>query len=190
MGFIYIIRNEVNEKVYIGQTTKSVQERFMQHLKLLKSNKNQLIHKAIVKYGKESFYIETLEECSNELLDEREIFYIELYDSFNKGYNLCKGGNQPKRLAIILPKEELIEMYKSGSSQREIATIAKFLQNTEMRNKNNKLKRYSKVSKDKLIEFLEQGKSQREIARLFNVNHSAIKRAIIKFCLQNKIVEN
>ena len=57
-GEIYIIKNTVNEKVYIGQTLQGSDVRFNQHLKLLKSNENQLIHKAIKNYGKVKFYYE------------------------------------------------------------------------------------------------------------------------------------
>ena len=43
-GYIYIIKNYKNNKVYIGQTTQDVEKRFNQHLKCSKSNKNQLIY--------------------------------------------------------------------------------------------------------------------------------------------------
>ena len=44
IGYIYIIKNYKNNKVYIGQTTQDVEKRFNQHLKCSKSNKNQLIY--------------------------------------------------------------------------------------------------------------------------------------------------
>ena len=84
MSYIYIIKNYINDKVYIGLTTRTVEIRFKEHLKLLKSNQSQLIHRAINKYGKNNFYVETLEECSENLLDEREMFYIEKYNSIKK----------------------------------------------------------------------------------------------------------
>ena len=46
-GYIYIIKNYKNNKVYIGQTTQDVEKRFKQHLKCSKSNKNQLIYRFI-----------------------------------------------------------------------------------------------------------------------------------------------
>lgn len=61
MSYIYIIKNYINDKVYIGLTTRTVEIRFKEHLKLLKSNQSQLIHRAINKYGKNNFYVETLE---------------------------------------------------------------------------------------------------------------------------------
>jgi len=45
------------------------------------------------KYGLDNFQYEVLEECKEQLLDEREQYYIQLYDSYittnhNNGYNL------------------------------------------------------------------------------------------------------
>lgn len=57
-GKIYVIENSVNNKLYVGQTTQLVEDRFKQHLKSSNSNSNnkQLIHKAICKHGKENFF--------------------------------------------------------------------------------------------------------------------------------------
>ena len=50
-GVVYLILNMLNGKKYVGQTTKTVEERFRQH----KRCKKGLIGKAIRKYGKEKF---------------------------------------------------------------------------------------------------------------------------------------
>ena len=50
------------------------------------------IKRAILKYGKENFSIEILEECPKELLNDREKYYIKLYNSYNSGYNSTLGG--------------------------------------------------------------------------------------------------
>lgn len=55
------------------------------------------IKRAILKYGKEHFKIELIEECPIEWLDRREIFWIDYFDSFNNGYNLTAGGNNKSR---------------------------------------------------------------------------------------------
>lgn len=74
MGYIYKITNKINNKVYVGQTIKTVEKRFNQH----KNNSNKeyfsqiALYQAFNKYGIENFKVETLEECDNELLDERE----------------------------------------------------------------------------------------------------------------------
>lgn len=96
-GEIYILKNKINNKVYIGQTTQGSKVRFKQHLKLLKSNQTQLIHKAIKKYGKENFYYEVLyENIDNyEQLNKLEEECILKYNSLTpNGYNMCPGGQK------------------------------------------------------------------------------------------------
>lgn len=90
---IYIIKNDINEKVYIGQTRQGIRERFKSHLKCKSSC---AIHNAIRKYGKEHFYVEKLCDCSSqEELNEMEKFYIKKFNSLSpNGYNLTTGGQQ------------------------------------------------------------------------------------------------
>ena len=95
LGFIYCISNYINSKKYIGQTHYSIQKRWQEHKYDSSSNKcaNRPLYNAIKKYGIDNFYIEQIEEVSDEKLNEREIYWIEYYDSFNNGYNATKGGS-------------------------------------------------------------------------------------------------
>jgi hypothetical protein len=65
------------------------------------------------KYGIDKFYIETIETCALDVLDDREIYYINLYDSTNKskGYNVSIGGNTPRFKRKVLDISELIDLY-------------------------------------------------------------------------------
>lgn len=54
---------------------------------------NKTLSKAFRKYGLDNFTFEILEECDIDLLDEREIYYITLYDTYFNGYNETTGGN-------------------------------------------------------------------------------------------------
>ena len=192
-GFIYIIKNRINDKVYIGQTTQTVEVRFQQHLKCLKSNAVQIISKAIKKYGKSNFYVEILEECSIEELNIKEEYYIELYNSFNEGYNLCKGGNQSRKPKLQFDDEKIVESYNKGNSTRKIAkqfntchrTILNLLKenNVEIRNKTVNLPDKTKISDVLLRELLQKNLSIREIARQLKVQHSSVRSAIQRFGL-------
>lgn len=93
-GRIYKIINDINSKVYIGQTIQALNKRFNGHCCYSKTDRsvNMYIKRAIHKYGKEHFSIELIENCPIERLNEREQFWIAEYDSYNKGYNLTKGG--------------------------------------------------------------------------------------------------
>ena len=95
VGKIYIITNDINNKVYIGQTIMTLKKRFSAHCCYNESDKNKsmYIKRAIHKYGREHFKISLIEECSLDNLNEREKYWIEFYDSYNNGYNLTLGGS-------------------------------------------------------------------------------------------------
>lgn len=89
-GYIYKTINLINNKIYIGQHKS---KKF--NLSYIGSGK--LLHEAIEKYGRENFKVELLEKCnSKEELDQKEIKYIELYNSrdLNIGYNIAIGGQK------------------------------------------------------------------------------------------------
>lgn len=94
VGKIYLITNDVNSKVYIGQTVQSLNKRFNGHCCYSKSDRtvNMHIKRAIHKYGKDKFHIKLIEECPLDKLNEREKYWINFYDSYNTGYNLTLGG--------------------------------------------------------------------------------------------------
>lgn len=93
---IYVCKNKINNKVYIGQTWSTIGHRFSQHLC---DKRITYFHSALKKYGKDNFNIECVAICSNqEIADYLEISYIFEYDSRNKnkGYNLTSGGSTGK----------------------------------------------------------------------------------------------
>lgn len=96
---IYIIKNQINGKVYIGQTI-DLNRRKYDHDRTLRLgiHHNIYLQREYNKYGKENFVIETLEECPVESLDEREIYWINFYKSMKNtnGYNMEGGGNEGK----------------------------------------------------------------------------------------------
>lgn len=96
MSYIYKITNLCNGRMYIGQTTKELDERWKGHLRDSRKSrcKNRPLYAAINKYGAGSFKIESVEEIDNhDLLFEREIFWIDYYDTFRNGYNATQGGS-------------------------------------------------------------------------------------------------
>ena len=89
---IYKIVNNVNNLVYIGCTTRSVDERFKEHLT---SNKQDDFHKAIAVFGREQFSVVTLESGVDLTIRfDREKYYIALYkaNEIEYGYNRTIGG--------------------------------------------------------------------------------------------------
>jgi group I intron endonuclease len=111
MGLIYIIRNNKNDKVYIGQTIDPIRIRWNAHKSAAKYNKEFLegnreaphnkrgtcskLYRAMNKHIISNFWIEIIEDnIDSDLLDEIERQYIEEFDSVVKGYNLKSGGDR------------------------------------------------------------------------------------------------
>ena len=92
---IYKITNLQNNKVYIGQAV-DIKRRWCEHESHSFSPKhlsyNYAIHCAIRKYGVKNFSFEVLEECEENQLNEREIYWINKYNSKIDGYNMTEGG--------------------------------------------------------------------------------------------------
>lgn len=95
MGFIYLIRNMVNAKPYVGQTTEKIpQKRWNNHVP---GSMGPYLLNAYAKYGRENFSYSILCECPDEKLNEYEQSYVKLYSSMcpslgGIGYNLTLGG--------------------------------------------------------------------------------------------------
>lgn len=90
---IYKVTNKQNGKIYIGQTVKSLWQRWAQHC--APSSGCTALHNAIKKYGSDSFMVEIIDRAnSRNELDKKEMYYISFYDCIApKGYNLSEGGN-------------------------------------------------------------------------------------------------
>jgi group I intron endonuclease len=94
---VYKITNSVNNKVYIGITTKSLDYRWRGHLIQLRQDNQRTIYRAMRKHGQENFSIEEIAQAvTTEELGLLEQKYILQYNSFGSGgYNMCAGGVGP-----------------------------------------------------------------------------------------------
>ena len=92
---IYKIINKKNKKIYIGQTNKSPEDRLNEHIMNAENGKMFYLSKAIRKYGKENFIIETIDYALNKNdINEKEIYWIKELKANNRlyGYNMTVGG--------------------------------------------------------------------------------------------------
>lgn len=90
---IYKITNQIDNSCYIGQSV-DVGTRWKQHAKCgcgIDTPVGNKLYAAMQRDGIENFSWELLEVCSRDQLDDKEAFYIDLYDAKNYGYNSTKG---------------------------------------------------------------------------------------------------
>lgn len=128
MAWIYKITNTVNNSIYIGCTTRTLNNRFSQHRTRSKSGKyTQKLYNSMKKYGIENFTIEGIIECSDEEIYTLEEKYIKEYDSYNNGLNSSVGGEgfigyTHTEEDLIKIKEHLLDIaeFRKDKSYEEI----------------------------------------------------------------------
>lgn len=114
---IYKITNKANNKKYIGQSN-NVENRLKNgHLKPLLNNKhkNEHLQAAFNKYGIQNFLFEIIEECEEDLLNEREQYWIEYYKCYlpENGYNHIIGDFFKPLKLTNNDKLEIINVFKN-----------------------------------------------------------------------------
>ena len=90
---IYKITNIKTKECYIGQAMH-IKERWAEHAKCglgIDTPAGNKLYKAIQEFGLWNFSFEVLEECPREQLNEKEKYYIDLYSSYDYGYNSTRG---------------------------------------------------------------------------------------------------
>jgi group I intron endonuclease len=123
IGKIYLIRNILNSKGYVGQTIRSVSYRFNQHKYETKTGCDRAIHRAMRKWGFENFTVEQVVSCDPLLLDDLEKHYIKFYNTYapvGHGYNLTEGGGNGRddngeRILSVDGRTKLSEVHKGNS---------------------------------------------------------------------------
>lgn len=134
-------------KIYIGQSI-NISDRFYKY-KNLKCKSQPKIYRSLNKYGPENHIFEIIEECSLELLDEREIYWKKYYNSVNEGLNCnlydLNGG----------PKSDETKKKISASNKGKHKLSEEHIKKIKETNKNNKYnigKKHSEETKKKRSE--------------------------------------
>jgi group I intron endonuclease len=162
---IYKVINLINNKIYIGQTIQTLRERKRRHISCaFVSNSNVYFHKALRKYGKENFKWEIIDIAeTHEELNEKEKYWIALYNSFGEnGYNCTIGGDATTG-------------YKHTEESKE--KMSKTLkENGALKGSNNPNSKLTEVKVLEIKELIKNGASLSEIARRFNTTYSIISK--------------
>lgn len=105
---IYCIENIVNGKKYVGQSV-NIKQRFRAHKSLLRNGKHNNTHlqNAWNSDGESNFNFYIIEECNKYELDDKEKYYISLYNLTNDnfGYNFESGGSESKNISEVTKKK-------------------------------------------------------------------------------------
>lgn len=90
---IYKITNIQTKECYIGQAV-SIKDRWADHVKCglgIDTPAGNKLYKSMQEYGIWNFAFEVIEECPREQLNEKEKYYIDLYNSYDYGFNSNRG---------------------------------------------------------------------------------------------------
>lgn len=155
MGIVYLITNIVNNKKYVGFTTKNEKLRFREHVRnALKKSLKSPLYSAIRKYGEESFLINVLEthEDDNYALTVLEPKYIKIYDTYKSGYNCTFGGEGTLGLKLTPERLSHLKSVNLGRKQ-SIETIEKRrIQITGKKRTPKSIKNYSEANRKRVID--------------------------------------
>lgn len=88
-AIIYLLTNTLNGKQYVGLTTTQLKKRWQAHCYKANHGSRTYLHTAIRKYGSDSFIQNILEETTEELVHEREKYWIA---QLAPDYNMTTGG--------------------------------------------------------------------------------------------------
>ena len=122
--WIYKITNIQNNKVYIGQTVRPIEQRFKRHLTdALNNILDTHFARAIRKYGKENFIIEQIDEAqTQDELNQKEQYWIKYYNSVNEGYNETDAISKCGGNTYQSKTEEEMEVIKEKIRQTKIGS--------------------------------------------------------------------
>lgn len=173
---IYKITNNINNKIYVGQTTQKVSRRLRRHAS---GKEESVISRAIKKYGIEKFNIEELYySFSLEDLNEKEKFFIKEMNTISpNGYNIRSGGDN-KILCEDTKKLISHNTKKAMRNPNVRLKISKAKTGCIPWNKGVKTKIQTRNQKIMCIETGEVFKNQLEASKKFECSKSAVSKHI------------
>lgn len=171
---IYKSTNNITGKVYIGQTTQTLEKRVKNHIKESKTDKNRPFMFAINKYGSDNFTFEIIDSANNlDELNDKEIYWIGYYNSVSpNGYNITGGGQGKKMIKTEELGRRISEGLKNSEKWQKLLKDNEFLKKREKNFiKSSKGKKFTPEHKEKIW------KKNKE--RILGFNKSTSKKWIV-----------
>jgi group I intron endonuclease len=184
---LYIIRNNINDKVYIGITSGTVKRRLSRHIYQAKSGSQCIIHRAMRKYGFFCFSVDTLYEgLTSDQASDLEIKEISEREACGRGgYNIMEGGGTGVSL-----RPDLTRARKSSAGKKAWAKSDKMKKAIYSPSRLKKISEASKRSwtdplyREKVLPFIfkgleaarsEESKSKRKETNIKNGNYTKVE---------------
>lgn len=170
---IYKSTNKITRKIYIGQTTHTLDKRIKSHLKESKMESNRPFMLSINKHGIDNFEFEIIDSTNNlDELNNKEIYWIDFYNSVSpNGYNVT-GGGQGKKMKTTKELSRIIsEGLKNSKKWQETKNSEEYIQKRKEYFGWSKGKKYSREHKEKIWE--------KNKERILKFNKSVSKKWIV-----------
>lgn len=128
---IYKITNIKDNIIYIGQTSKDVRERFLEHFRMATRVNNGMVksensmYKDMALYEKSDFKIETIDTCSERHKYIIESYWTEKFKVDNKIYNINSGSSisEKQKLAQKEINRKNAAVYKTEEYRNKLSTL-------------------------------------------------------------------
>lgn len=185
MAYIYKIINDINQKIYIGKTEFSIEKRFKEHcIDAFKDrNEKRPLYAAMRKYGIEHFHIEQIEETNNP--EEREIYWINYYNSYHNGYNATYGGDGSKKIDYNIVIQTYLKLQNIKQTAKQLNICIDSVRHILLQN-NIPIKTSSEVCKKLLGKSVNMLSKTNQYLKTFNTIRDAAKYLIINNYSQGK----
>lgn len=160
----YIYKHTLNNKSYIGYTSKTIEKRLNEHISNAEKGSPYHFQCAIRKYSKENIVTECLEviDTNNKALaGEREKHWIAYYDTVNRGYNMTDGGAGGNTWKNNPNKEETSRKLSEANTGRKHSDESKKVMSEKAKNR-------PPMPKEAVIRAEEKRKALRESGNYFS----------------------
>jgi len=202
---IYKLTSKTENKIYIGQTGRSISTRLNEHKFSANKNPKSELHFAIIRNGINDFSIEIIEQCDKSISDDREQFWVNEFDSTNqeKGYNKAKGGMGNPGMPVSRETREKLRLANKGFTQEAREKIRQKQIGRKLSEENAQLNRergmkFSKIVQQYSVEgdlinefpsiieasratFTDRRTIQRQLNNEYSMNGSKRSKCNIKF---------
>lgn len=184
MATVYILKNTIDELVYIGSTTQPLQTRLREHKSRARRNRKYRVYDVMREYGVDNFYIEPLQENVEKddlLAVEQE--YIKGYPDKSKLLNTKYG-------ISYSDMQYIVDAYKAGKRVKEIAAerghcsknVSRILKEHGVELFDwNECQRIEMSEEDLRRLYVDEMKTAPEIAEIYNTSHQTVLKRLKKY---------